>query len=77
MSETLEKPGGRNSIVDQFQIAVVLDAEPVDWDYAVARFLLAVVRQNSPVSVVAPVEQPSDDILCIKTGCPPYASPIG
>ena len=77
MSEMPVMPNGSSSIASRIQVAVDLDTEPVDWDHAVARFLLTIVRRESRTSVVAPLGRPSDDILCIQSGSACYASPIG
>ncbi len=46
MSEALEVLRWPESLVDRFQVAVAEDSESVDWDDAVARFLLACVHRE-------------------------------
>lgn len=43
----------------RFEVVVDPDVDPVDWDRAVARFLLAVKGRTSPVPAASCVEQPS------------------
>ena len=77
MSEMPVTPAGSSSIAEKVRVTVDLEAEPIDWDHAVARFLLATVRKKSLPATVAPLAAPSDDILHIEAGSPLYASPVG
>ena len=42
MNKAIERPPRREEMTGRFQMAIDEDGEPVDWDSAVARFLLAV-----------------------------------
>ena len=67
MSEVLEVLLRPKSCVDRIPVAVGEDSESVDWDDAVARFLLASVRHNPSTSVDA--GQTSDDHPEVRTVC--------
>jgi len=75
MSRMPVTPAGSGSIADKFQLAVDLEAEPVDWDHAIARFLLAVVRKESLPANVVPLATLPDDSLGITAGLPVLSSP--
>ena len=77
MSEIPAIPADSNSITEDVQVTVDLEAEPIDWDHAVAKFLLATVRKKSLPATVPPLATPSDDILHISADSPLHASPIG
>lgn len=57
MSEVIEVLLRPNSIGDRFRVVIDEDEEPVDWDCAVARFLLSATGRDSPASIAAPVDQ--------------------
>ena len=59
MNKASERPHQREELIGHFQMAIDKDGEPVDWDSAVARFLLAVTARGSSTSVVASAVQPS------------------
>ena len=59
MNKAIERPPQREEMIGRFQMAIDEDEEPVDWDSAVARFLLAVTARGSSTSAVAPAVQPS------------------
>ena len=59
MNKAIERPPRREEMIGRFQMAIDEDGEPVDWDSAVARFLLAVTARGSSTSAVAPAGQPS------------------
>ena len=58
MNKAIERPPRREEMTGRFQMAIDEDGEPVDWDSAVARFLLAVTARGSSTSAVAPAVQP-------------------
>ena len=68
---------GSSSIAEKVRVTVDLEAEPTDWDHAVARFLLAIVHKKSLPAAVAPLAETSGDILHVAAGSPPLASPTG
>ena len=46
MNKAIERPPQREEMIGRFQMAIDEDGEPVDWDSAVARFLLAVTARG-------------------------------
>ena len=62
MNKAIERPPQREEMIGPFQMAIDEDGEPVDWDSAVARFLLAVTARGFSTSVVVPAGQPSATI---------------
>ena len=77
MSRMPTTPADSSSIAEKVRVTVDLEAEPIDWDHAVARFLLATVRKKSLPATVAPLAAPSDDFLQIAARSPLFASPTG
>ena len=77
MSQTPATPVGSISIAEKVQVIADMEAEPIDWDHAVARFLLATVRKKSLTATVAPLAAASDDFLHIAADSPLLASPTG
>ena len=77
MSQLPVTPTGSISIAEKVQVIADMEAEPIDWDHVVARFLLATVRKKSLTATVAPLAAPSDDFLHVAAGSPPLASPTG
>ena len=75
MSQLPVTPTGSISIAEKVQVIADMEAEPVDWDHAVARFLLATVRKKSLAATVPPLAAPSDDFLQIAARSPLFASP--
>ena len=59
MNKAIERLPQREEMTGRFQIAIDEDREPVDWDSAVARFLLAVTARGFSTSVVVPAGQSS------------------
>ena len=59
MNKTIERPPQREEMIGCFQMAIDEYGEPVDWDSAVARFLLAVTARGFSTSVVVPAGQSS------------------
>ncbi len=59
MGKATERPVPPDAVVGRFQVAIDEDTEPVDWDCAVARFLLAVTARAPSASAVVPANQPS------------------
>jgi len=59
MNKAIERPPQREEMTGSVQMAIDEDGEPVDWDSAVARFLIAVTARGSSASVVTPAGQPS------------------
>ena len=58
MNKAIERPPRREEMIGRFQMAIDEDGEPVDWDSAVARFLLAVTARDSSTSAIASAGQP-------------------
>ena len=77
MSRKPATPAGSSSIAEEVRVTADMEAEPVDWDHAVARFLLAIVHKKSLPARVAPLAGTSGDILHVAAGSPPLASPTG
>ena len=77
MSQMPVTPLGSSSIAEQVRVIVDLEAEPIDWDHAVARFLLATARKKSLPATVAPLAAPSDDFPHVVADSPLSASPTG
>ena len=77
MSRMSATPSGSSSIAEKVRVTVDLEAEPIDWDHAVARFLLATVRKKSLPATVAPLAAPSDDFLHIAAVSPFLGSLMG
>lgn len=59
MSKATRSTWHAKATAGRLRVVVDRDVEPVDWDRAVARFLLAVKGRSAPASVVAGAEQPS------------------
>ena len=59
MNKAIKRPPQREEMTGRFQMAIDEDGEPVDWDSAVARFLLTVTARGFSTSVVVPAGQPS------------------
>ena len=57
MNKAIERPPQREEMTGRFQMAIDEDGEPVDWDSAVARFLLAVTARGFSTSAVVPAGQ--------------------
>lgn len=62
MTKTSEPLLDPDAITGRFHVMVDKDADPADWDRAVARFLLAGPTDESSVSAFAPAEQTSVSI---------------
>ena len=77
MSRMPVTPTGSISIADKVRVAVDWQAEPADWDHAVARFLLAIVHKKSLPAAVAPLAEMSGDIHHVAARSPLSASPTG
>jgi hypothetical protein len=75
MSQLPVTPTGSISIAEKVQVIADMEAEAIDWDHAVARFLLATVRKKSLTATVAPLAAPSDDFPKIAARSPLFASP--
>lgn len=75
MSRMPVTPAGLSSIADKFRVTVDLETEPIDWDHAVARFLLAAVRKKCLRTNVVPLATLPDDSLDIAAGLPSLSSP--
>ncbi len=59
MGKAIERPVPPDAMVGRFQVAIDKDAEPVDWDCMLARFLLAVAVRKPSASGLAPPEHKS------------------
>ena len=59
MGEAIERPLPADERIGRLYMAIDEDEEPVDWDCAVARFLLAVTARESWASGAARAGQPS------------------
>jgi hypothetical protein len=59
MGKAIERPVPAARRIGRFYVAIDQNEEPVDWDCAVARFLLAVRASKSRASATALVGQPS------------------
>jgi hypothetical protein len=59
MGKAIERPLAADARIGRFYITVDQDEEAVDWDCAVARFLLAVTAHDSWASPAARAGQPS------------------
>ena len=59
MNKAIKRPPQREETIGRFQTAIDEEGEPVDWDSAVARFLLAVALRGPSTSAVTPAGQPS------------------
>ena len=59
MNKAIKRLPQWEEMTGRFKMAIDEDGEPVDWDSAVARFLLAVTARGVSTSVVVPAGQPS------------------
>jgi hypothetical protein len=59
MGKSIEGPLPANARMGRFYVAIDEDEGPVDWDCAVARFLLAVTARESWAPAAARAGQPS------------------
>jgi hypothetical protein len=66
MNKAIERPRQQEEMIGRFQMTIDADGEPVDWDSAVARFLLAVTARSSSTLAVAPAGQPSAAISLLE-----------
>ena len=77
MSRMPATPTGSISIADKVRVAVDWQAEPADWDHAVARFLLATVRKESLTPTVSPIAAVPDVSSHVAADSALHASPMG
>jgi hypothetical protein len=59
MGKAIEQPLPADTRIGRLHMAIDLDEEPVDWDCAVAKFLLAVTACDSWASAAGRAGQPS------------------
>jgi hypothetical protein len=59
MGKTVERPVPAATRIGRFCVAIDQNEGPVDWDCAVAKFLLAVTARESWASVAGRAGQPS------------------
>lgn len=59
MGKAIERPVPAATRIGGFYMAIDQDEDPVDWDCALARFLLAVTARESRVSAAPLAGQPS------------------
>ena len=74
MSTTPVTPTGSSSIAEKVRVTVDWKAEPTDWDHAVAKFLLATVRNESLPATVSPIAAISSHVVADSAL---HASPMG
>ena len=77
MNQLPVTPTGSISIAEKVRVTVDWKAEPIDWDHAVARFLLAIVHKKSLPAAVAPLAETSGDILRVAACSPSLPNPTG
>ena len=58
MNKAIKRLPQREEMTGRFQMVIDEDGEPVDWDSAVARFLLVVTARGFSTSAIAPAVQP-------------------
>ena len=66
MDKAIERLLRPDAMVGRFQVAIDEEAEPADWDCALARFLLTATARNPSASAVAPTERASAAIFLLE-----------
>lgn len=76
MNTIFALPTASGPVVDSVEVTVDWETEPVDWDDAVATFLLKTVRKNARPTTIPSLVEDSGDLLGTAANAASSFSPI-